>query len=120
VTVRSKNDSTRAVSKGGGIAVTSSGAFREPTAGEVEELTTWSDGKLTISARQLRAVLPELKRWYGVDIKVPDLPLLDRTVTVQAPLDSPQAAISEVEKSAGLKFGYEGKTMVFRDAAKKK
>ena len=120
VSIRAKNDSTRAVSKGSGIVVTSASTFREATPGEVEELTTWSDGSLTISGRQLRAVLPELKRWYGVDIKVPDLPLLDRSVTLHAPLDSPQAAITEVEKSAGLKFGYEGKTMVFRDAAKKK
>jgi ferric-dicitrate binding protein FerR (iron transport regulator) len=118
VSVRA-GDSARTVAKGSGIAV-AGGKFRDVTPGETEELTTWSDGNLTISGRQLRAVLPELKRWYGLDIKVPDLPLLDRTVTIHAPLDSPQAAITEVEKSAGLKFGYEGKTMVFRDGAKKK
>jgi len=118
VSVRT-GDSVRTVAKGGGIAVTA-GKFRDVTPGEKEELTTWSDGNLTISGRQLRVVLPELKRWYGLDIKVPDLPLLDRSVTIHAPLDSPQAAITEVEKSAGLKFGYEGKTMVFRDGAKKK
>jgi transmembrane sensor len=118
VSVRT-GDSVRSVAKGSGIAVTG-GKFRELTPGETEELTTWSDGNLTISGRQLRVVLPELKRWYGLDIKVPDLPLLDRSVTIHAPLDSPQAAITEVEKSAGLKFGYEGKTMVFRDGAKKK
>ena len=113
------NDSTRAVAKESGIAVRG-GKFSDLTPGEKEELTTWSDGSLTISGRQLRLVLPELKRWYGLDIKVPDLPLLDRSVTIHAPLDSPQAAITEVEKSAGVKFGYEDKTMVFRDGAKKK
>src|SRR5690349_9385192 len=86
------NDSVRTVAKGTGLGVTSKGAFREITPGETEELTTWTDGQLAIVNRQLRAALPELKRWYGLDIKVPDLPLLDRNVTVHAPLDSPQAA----------------------------
>jgi len=48
---------------------------------------------------------------------VVDLPLLDRPVSIQASLDSPKEAITAVEKSANVKFGYEGKTMVFRDAA---
>jgi hypothetical protein len=37
-------------------------------------------------------------------------------VTIQAPLDSPNEAIKAIEQSANVKFGWEGKTMVFRDA----
>ena len=75
---------------------------------------------LTISNRQLRDVLPQLKRWYGVDIKVPDLPLLDRPVTMKVSLDSPKEALTAVEKAANVQFGYEDKTMVFHDAVAKK
>jgi ferric-dicitrate binding protein FerR (iron transport regulator) len=94
--------------------------MRAPTGPELEEATSWNEHTLTIANRQLRDALPQLKRWYGVDIKVPDLPLLDRPVTVQASLDSPKEAITAIEESAGVKFGYDDKTMVFRDAKPKK
>ena len=109
-------DSTRTVGAGQAVFVKNS-RMREPTAPELQEATSWNDKTLTIANRSLRDVLPQLKRWYGVDIKVLDLPLLDRPVSLQASLDSPKEAISGVEKSANVKFGYEGKTMVFRDAA---
>jgi ferric-dicitrate binding protein FerR (iron transport regulator) len=108
-------DSTRAVGSGHAVFVKKT-AMRDPTTPELEEATSWNDKTLTIANRQLRDVLPQLKRWYGIDIKVLDTPLLDRMVTIQASLDSPKEAISAVEQSAKVKFGYEGKTMVFRDA----
>ena len=109
-------DSTRTVGAGQAVFVKNS-KMREPTAPELQEATTWNDKTLTIANRTLRDVLPQLRRWYGIDIKVLDLPLLERPVSLQASLDSPKEAISGVEKSANVKFGYEGKTMVFRDAA---
>ena len=65
-------------------------------------------------ARQLRDVVQELNRWYGVDIKVPELKALDRPASVDAPLDSMRVAIAQVEKSADVQFGYEGPVMVFK------
>jgi transmembrane sensor len=115
-------DSTRTVAAGHSVLVRN-GAMREPSAPELQEATSWNDKTLTIANRQLRDVLPQLKQWYGLDIKVRDLPLLDRPVSMQASLDSPNEAIKGIEKSANVKFGYEGKTMVFNDAtptAKKK
>ena len=108
-------DSVRVVKAGQAVFVKGN-AMREPTALEVQEATTWNDNKLTIANRQLRDVLPLLKRWYGLDIKVVDTKLLDRPVTLQASLDSPKEAYTGVEQSANVKFGYEGKTMVFKDA----
>jgi len=112
----SAKDSARAVTAGHALLVTRSGTIREPTAPELEEATSWNEHTLTIANRQLRDALPQIRRWYGVDIKVPDLPLLDRPVTLTASLDSPKEAITGVEQSANVKFGYEGKTMVFQDA----
>jgi ferric-dicitrate binding protein FerR (iron transport regulator) len=113
-------DSIRQVAENHAMLVARSGAMREPTPTEVQEATSWDDHTLTISNRQLRETLPQLKRWYGLDIKVPDLTLLDRPVTMQASLESPQEALNAIEKSANVKFGYEGQSMVFRDAAVKK
>jgi len=58
-------------------------------------------------------------------VKVPELKALDRPASIDAPLDSLRVAIAQVEKSADVKFGYEGQTMVFKtnktaaDSAKK-
>jgi ferric-dicitrate binding protein FerR (iron transport regulator) len=111
------HDSTRVVKAGEAVFVKNA-AMRVPTAPELQEATSWNDKTLTIANRSLRDVLPQLKSWYGLDIKVLDRPLLDRPVTIQASLDSPREAITAVEQSANLKFGYEGaaKLMVFRDA----
>jgi ferric-dicitrate binding protein FerR (iron transport regulator) len=114
------HDTARVVTAGHALLVSKNGAMRAPTGPELEEATSWNEHTLTIANRQLRDALPQLKRWYGVDIKVPDLPLLDRPVTVQASLDSPKEAITAIEESAGVKFGYDDKTMVFRDAKPKK
>jgi ferric-dicitrate binding protein FerR (iron transport regulator) len=110
-------DSLRVVKTGQAVFVKNN-LMREPTPPEVQEATSWNDNTLTIANRQLRDVLPQLKRWYGVDIKVLDAPLLDRPVSMQSSLESTREAINGVEQSAHVKFGYEGeaKMMVFRDA----
>lgn len=109
-------DSAQVVTAGHALVIPKAGAIRQPTGPELEEATSWNEHTLTIANRQLRDALPQLRRWYGVDIKVIDLPLLDRPVTIQASLDSPKEAITAIEQSANVKFGYEDKTMVFRDA----
>lgn len=109
-------DSAHVVTAGHALLITKGGAVREPTGPELEEATSWNEHTLTIAKRPLRDALPQLRRWYGIDIKVLDLPLLDRPVTVQAALDSPNEAIKAIEQSANVKFGYDDKTMVFRDA----
>jgi ferric-dicitrate binding protein FerR (iron transport regulator) len=93
---------------------------RQPTAEERAQAFGWVDGRITIQHKQLRSVVAALTRWFNYDVKVPDLPLLDRDASFDVPLDSSGLAISQVEKSANVKFTYEGETKVFRDATKKK
>jgi ferric-dicitrate binding protein FerR (iron transport regulator) len=117
-------DSVRVVGAGKAVFVKDK-AMREPTEPELLEATSWQEQKLTIANRQLRDVLPQLRRWYGLDIKVLDQPLLERMVTMQASLDSPKEAINGIQQSANVQFawGADGKTMLFKDApakAKKK
>ena len=61
-----------------------------------------------------------LTRWFNLDIKIPDSKILDRKTTVTVALDSSRAAIAQVEKTANVKFAYEGDSKVFRDANAKK
>ena len=80
---------------------------------EREEADGWRGGNLIVTNRPLREVLPQLKRWYNLDVKVPDTAMLARHVTFRASLDSSREAIRGVERSTGLTFGYQGQTMVF-------
>jgi len=64
-------------------------------------------------------VMEALTRWFNYDVKVIDRPLFDREASFSVPLDSSRLAISQVEKSANVKFAYEGETKVFRDAGAK-
>jgi ferric-dicitrate binding protein FerR (iron transport regulator) len=106
-------EAERALTAGQTVFVGEGNEVRDATPAEVAEATNWTNRRVTIS-RQLRDVVQEINRWYGVDIKVPEIKALDRSATVDAPLDSLRVAIAQVEKSAGVTFGYEGQTMVFK------
>jgi hypothetical protein len=43
--------------------------------------------------------------------------LMERKVSVDAPLDSSKSMIADLEASGNMKFGWEDKTMVLYDAA---
>ena len=101
---------------GSALHVAADSQVTTPTPDQLAEGTSWTDSTFSVMHRPLRVALAELKRWYGTKVVVIDPPLLDREITVQAPANSSTAAISAIEKSGNLKFGYEGETMVFTDA----
>jgi ferric-dicitrate binding protein FerR (iron transport regulator) len=105
----------RQVAEGLSVLVPDSGTMRIPTAEEFDDASSWVDGTVSIVG-SLRSALPLLKRWYGLDIRLQDTTLLDRKVFVRAPLTSQKEAISNIERSGGLKFTYIGDYMGFRDA----
>lgn len=108
----------KSIAAGKAMFVAKDGSVRAPTPVELAEATSWLDHHVTLANRQLRDAVDMFKRWYGMDIKVPDLPLLDRPVNVDANLDSSRVAIAQVESSSNVKFGWEGQNMLFADAAK--
>lgn len=108
-------ETLRNIQAGQTFLVTETGEMRVPSAEDIQEATGWVDGNVTISGRPLRYVVPQMRRWYGLDIKVTDENLLGRTAFLSAPMNSPRAAITSVEQSAGVKFTYVGQNMVFQD-----
>lgn len=108
------------VQAGAGVVVRDSMPLRAATEAERDVAAGWRTGTLAISGKPLRDALGLMRRWYGYDIHVPDLPLLERPVSMKVSADSAMQAIAAVEKSAGVKFGYIGPNMVFRDTAVKK
>ena len=108
----------RTIAAGKALFVDKDGSVREPSPVELAEATSWLDHRVVLANRQLRDAIDMFKRWYGMDIKVPDLPLLDRPVSVNSNLDSSRVAIAQVESTATVKFGWEGDNMLFTDAPK--
>jgi ferric-dicitrate binding protein FerR (iron transport regulator) len=114
VTVKA-GKSVSTVAAGQGLIVENN-VPRQPTADESAQAFGWVDGQVSVQHKQLRTVLAALTRWFNYDVKVPDLPLLDRDASINVPLDSSLLAIRQVEKSANVKLTFEGETKAFRDA----
>jgi ferric-dicitrate binding protein FerR (iron transport regulator) len=72
-----------------------------------------------MTQKPMREALNHLQRWYALGLVVRDSSIMDRAVTMNVSLDSSRTAISALEQSANVKFGYEGRVRVLRDAAKK-
>ena len=94
------------------------GAIRPATDDEKLAGFAWVDGQVG-AHKPLHDVVDALTRWFDYDVKLPDLSLTERDASFNVPLDSSRLAISQVEKSANVKFAYEGEAKVFRDAKKK-
>jgi len=106
---------TRQVAEGMSLQVPDSGDMSVPATELVSEATSWVDGTVTIQGRTLKDALPLMKRWFGIEVRVPDTTLLTRSVFISAPMGSQRTAISSVEQSGGLRFDYVGQNMVFTD-----
>lgn len=105
----------RSVDAGSALHVAHGAEPRLASPDERERADGWRNGTLVLTNQSLRNVLPELKRWYNLDVSVPDSGLLGRKVSLRASLDSSRQAIRGVEQSTGLQFGYRGSQMVFED-----
>ena len=108
-------DETRAVPAGGALMIDSA-KVSQPDSAALAEATGWSDGRVTINNRPLRATLAAVKKWWGLELYLKDTTLSNRLVSLNASLDSPKEAISSLEQGGNLKFGYEGRTMILTDA----
>ncbi|HSJ63614.1 MAG TPA: FecR domain-containing protein [Gemmatimonadaceae bacterium] len=108
---------TRRLAAGSTVAISATGEVRTPAPVEVEEMLGWMDGQFVVNDRPLREALDAMRLAYGSDITVTDPSLLDRRVSVRAPLESSRDAIVALEASGRLAFGYLDKQMVLRDSA---
>ena len=115
-TVRVKSMETEASLAANQTLFVERGTTRDATADEKAEHFSWLDGRVTVPPKQLRHVLQSLNRWFSVDVKVVDMPLLDREASFDVPLNETAQAITAVEKAANLRSTNEGGNRVFRDA----
>jgi transmembrane sensor len=113
-------DVWRPLAAGAAMHVTHAGEVADATPDQFLEASTWVNDTVSITNRTLKYAVDQIKAWYGTNIVLLDSSLFDRPVTIQAPMSSATDAIAAIEKSANVKFGYEGQGMVFRDAEHKR
>ncbi len=110
----------RPLATGAAMHIAHDGSVGTATPGQFLEASTWVNDTVSVANRTLKDAVQQLQEWYGTKVVVLDTTLYSRPVTMQASMTSATDAISAIEKSANVKFGYEGQGMVFRDAAGKK
>ncbi len=110
-------ETVRPLASGATLEVNAGGEMREPSPDALGEALGWTSGRVVIVNRTLRAALEQTRRWYGIALIPADMTLMDRTVSVDAPIDSSQAMIADLEATGNMKFGWEDKTMVLYDAS---
>ncbi len=116
VTVRA-GETQRALTAGQALAVDSKMNVSEPSKAMVDEALAWTNGRLVVVDRPLRHALDEARRWYAIALVPNDMSLMERKVSIDAPLDSSTVMIGELEKSGNMKFGWDDKTMILYDAS---
>ena len=112
----------------GSAVVATDSSVRAATAAERDAADTWRTGTLVVTEKPLSQALSTMKRWYGLTILAPNQAVLERKASFRASLDSQKVAISGIEASTGLQFGWIGQNMAFyepdktaaKPAAKKK
>lgn len=114
VTVAAGEES-RTVAAGQSLAIAGT-TMRAPTAEELSTSMAWTADSLVITDRPLGEVVPMLRRWYNLDVKIADSALAKRPVTLRAPLTSAREAVAAVERTAKVKYGYVGRDLAFKDA----
>lgn len=116
VTVRA-GEAQHPLTAGQALVVDKQMVATEPSKAIVDEALAWTNGRLVVVDRPLRHALGEARRWYAIALVPQDMSLMDRKVSIDAPLDSSTVMISEIEKSGNMKFGWEDKTMTLYDAS---
>ncbi|MBI3567774.1 MAG: FecR domain-containing protein [Gemmatimonadetes bacterium] len=110
----------RTLNAGEAAGVTKDGTIFTPKPEAVTDAFAWVADSLTFTNTPVKEIVSEVRRWYDYVIDVRDKDLLERPVSVTAPLTSTKEIIAALEKGANAKFGFDGQTPILRDAVKKK
>lgn len=117
VTVRTPGG-TRTLGEGQALAIPRGASEpRDATVQEAERAFSWADGRLVLRDVSVAEAAKEFRRWYGMDVAVPDSIVAARRLSLDVPLETSQSAIDAVEGGANVKFQWEDSKMVFRDSA---
>lgn len=111
-------EASQSVTAGQSLVIGADGAMRAPTPDESKALLAWTDGRLVLPNTTLGDALPQLKRWFNLDVGVADPSLNARPVSLDVALSSPKEGIAAIESQAHVKYSYgdKGNGLQFKDA----
>jgi transmembrane sensor len=69
----------------------------------LERFLSWTAGRLVFDDVPLRTVIPQLERWYDLDIELTNPSLGDEHITIVLTTESPDEALSAVAKVLDLR-----------------
>lgn len=95
---------------GGQVGRFESGAARLVPGARVEALFDWTEGRLVFRDLPLHEVAQELGRWYGVEVRISDMELARRHVTLSFQDATLDEVLDALELSLGLRFDRQGRT----------
>lgn len=103
---------SRTVAEGTAVTIDRSGVIAD--AATAERALAWTGGRLVLRDVAAGDAMQSLWRWYGMDVALTDSTAAARTVSIDVPLDSRQAAIAALEGAAQLRFVYVDGKMTFQ------
>jgi transmembrane sensor len=91
------------LSRGDVATLDSNGTATLTRNADVERYLSWTKGVLSIDNTRLRDAIPELNRWYDVEIRLADASLGDRRVTAQLRSEPASRATERLALILGVK-----------------
>lgn len=91
----------------GDIGTSTSNAMQVTRNGNITSELIWADGTLAFDRQTLRDVIPELERWYGIQI-IADSLLLNKRVILTFNTESPADAIKVISTVLGARSEISG------------
>ncbi len=95
------------ISAGSAMLITDSTTTSLPS-GNLQEYTSWVDGKLTFSDTPIPEMLATMGRWYGYTFKLADSALAKRHVTATFNVQSSQETLAEMARLLNVTMKREG------------
>lgn len=106
----------RTLAQGSAVTIDRSGAMTDADAATAERELAWTAGRLVMRDVTAADAVQALWRWYGMDVTLTDSTTATRSVSLDVPLGSSQAALSAIEGAAQLRFQWVDGKMTLQPA----
>jgi transmembrane sensor len=105
------------LTSGQAASSTASGAVSVVPSADVAQAMAWTTGELMVRYVPLRDAIPQLQRWYDVDI-IADSTLANRAIRVTLHDETPRQAFDLIAEAIGARAQWRGRTVVLQSSTR--
>ncbi len=91
-------------------SVTSAGEVRSYPQSVTEDAAAWASGRLVFKGASLVRIIGEMRRWYGVTLRIADSSLANRTLDIDATGESADQVLKIIGLDLGARIERQGDT----------